>query len=57
MNEQFTSSPVENNVQQPAAPTHHFLHKLLFFFFVVLFLATLVYLVYHNGKSIYVNGI
>lgn len=57
MNEQFTPSQTENTSQQPSAPSHSFLHRMLFFFFVVLFLAALVYLVYHNGKSIYVNGI
>lgn len=57
MNEQSTPLQTENTPQPQSPPTHSFLHKMLFFFFVVLFLTALVYLVYHNGKSIYVNGI
>lgn len=57
MNEQSSPFQTENTTQQPSAPAHSFLHKMLFFFFVVLFVTALAYLVYHNGKSIYVNGI
>jgi hypothetical protein len=48
----------EVHIQEQKSPTFYiFVRRLFFVLSILFFLGVLVFLVYYNGKSIYVNGL